>query len=932
MAEFKEENLFTGAAQSQGFAPAQAPDISPLLRENAGVWDRNFAKAHSQQAIQNDAELKRKVQMYEGLGAFSPKFMEAAKLLGEAYINNRMVEANAKTRNWGLDNNFGAPIEQTQQQQAAEEAVAAEDGEMAVVANEMVKNGEPLDVLNAIKALPQYDRIVATKNYLTNRQLVADRSFKTYLTQENTHVDAQGNKFTTSQANFDPAKTYIVARDWALQFDTETGVENFSEYALRKYNEQILKIQNGAVDYARDQNNLRQSHATRAGRIEAFKNGDITINQLVHGVVGTAETKDKRYTFATAWDFVFEKVIPALYRNGGMDDTKLLGPGGWEGDGKGGLLGEKSTIDPSKTLLQMYSLRVADLKETVRKIKTNRRSELNGARQDMHRQILDLGYAYFRNADGKGWDGDYVKGEQFIADLQLRAPEADLSALKVFTSRAKQNVNTDFWKEELEERKQNFTLSSSTLNDDSIPAALREQYRQDAADQDAVRAGFELSDSQLRTELSTDLRESLGQTSLDKTASGLQTATSYAVSQVRANLYRQFLRDPNNVSQAEAVAAVRKDIIEKKGQFAVSSFELGKDKTSNYFTQFTPKTTQTPQGQMAAATNITLPAKLAAYNQDPTIITQAPMVDVAVLEQMAADIRAGKQPEVPAIYRTLYSSNKAGYNTLADFVNANLSIPVLGISERLTPTHTDRLKERTSDPGIQSFLDRADTIAGLQQGQALATPGATRDSRFMNPAVAQRYNSSANPMPNPGGSLSSIFEKDAPTQATNRIRALLRTIRYAEGTDHAMGYNTMFTGKKFTDTSRHPRQINVSGNLRSDAAGAYQYLSTTWQPYADKLGITDFSPRSQDRVAVKHLYALGVTPTELLTREMIDKLSGTWASFPTLKTGTSRYGQGGKTFEQLLRYYNNALSYYENKSNPNEKGLDALPDLGTVAK
>ena len=63
MAEFKEENLFTGAAQSQGFAPAQAPDISPLLRENAGVWDRNFAKAHSQQAIQNDAELKRKFQM-----------------------------------------------------------------------------------------------------------------------------------------------------------------------------------------------------------------------------------------------------------------------------------------------------------------------------------------------------------------------------------------------------------------------------------------------------------------------------------------------------------------------------------------------------------------------------------------------------------------------------------------------------------------------------------------------------------------------------------------------------------------------------------------------------------------------------------------------------------------------------------------------------
>ncbi len=890
MAEFKEENLFTGAAQSQGFAPAQAPDISPLLRENAGVWDRNFAKAHSQQAIQNDAELKRKVQMYEGLGAFSPKFMEAAKLLGEAYINNRMVEANAKTRNWGLDNNFGAPIEQTQQQQAAEEAVAAEDGEMAVVANEMVKNGEPLDVLNAIKALPQYDRIVATKNYLTNRQLVADRSFKTYLTQENTHVDAQGNKFTTSQANFDPARTYIVARDWALQFDTETGVENFSEYALRKYNEQILKIQNGAVDYARDQNNLRQSHATRAGRIEAFKNGDISLNKLVHGIVGTAETKDKRYDFTTAWDFVFEKVIPAGYRNGWMDDTKLAE-----------LLKEKSTLDPKKTLAEMYGLRLGDLNETIRKIKSNKRSELNGARQDRHRELLNIGLDYFRTQ----WDGDYVKGEQFIDQLQLRDPEADLSALKVFTSYNKKQVNAQFWAEQLEEDAQNFNLSSQTLNNSAIPSQYREQYREEAARQDAIRAGFELSSSQLRTELTADLRESLGETSLDKTASGLQTAASVAVQRVNAHISHQAkTRKPEDISQAEAVATVRKEIIEKTGPFAVASFELQEGKTSNYFKKFTPATTQTPQGQMAAAASYNVGYQLRSYQKDPSVITQVPMVEAAVLQQMAADIRAGKQPEVPGIYRTLYNSNKGGYKTLAEFVNANLAIPTLGISERLTPTHTDRLKERTNDPGIKSFLDRADTVAGLQMGQALATPGATRDPRFMNPTVAQAYGQSADPKPNPGGKLSNW----ASTNLTPEEQALLRTIRFAEGTDSAAGYTTMFTFKQFTDTSRHPRILNRSGKLVSDAAGAYQYLSTTWQPYADGLQLKDFSPESQDRVAHHHVKKLGVDPKQLLTREMLAKLSGTWASLPKAGGGSRYAGQTAKKADRLLRYYNNALT------------------------
>jgi muramidase (phage lysozyme) len=587
---------------------------------------------------------------------------------------------------------------------------------------------------------------------------------------------------------------------------------------------------------------------------------------------------------------VFEKVIPAGYRNGWMDDTKLAN-----------LLKEKSTLDPKKTLGEMYQLRLGDLNETVRKIKTNKRSELNGARQDKHRQILDIGLDYFRNQ----WDGDYVKGQQFIDELQLRAPEADLSALKVFTAYNKKQVNAQFWAEQLEESKNNFTLSSQTLNNSAIPSEYREQYREEAAEQDAIRARFELSDSQLRTELASDLRESLGETSLDKTASGLQTATSIAVQQVRANLYRQYQsRDPKDVSQAEAVAAVRKDIIEKKGAFAVSSFELSKGVTSNYFTRFTPETVQTPQGQMAAAASYSKDYQLQAYQKDPSVITQVPMVEAAVLQQMAADIRAGKEPEVPGIYRTLYNNNKGGYNTLAEFVNANLAIPTLGISERLTPTHTDRLKQRTNDPGIQSFLDRADTISGLQMGQALATPGSTRDQRFMNPAVAKAYGQSADPKPNPGGKLSNW----ASTSLTPEEQALLRTIRFAEGTDSAAGYNTMFTFKQFTDMSQHPRMLNRSGKLVSDAAGAYQYLSTTWQPYADGLQLKDFSPESQDKVAHHHIKKLGVNPKQLLTREMLAKLAPTWASLPKTGGGSVYAGQSAKNADRLLRYYNNALT------------------------
>lgn len=889
MAQFQEENLFTGAAQAQGFSPIEAPDISPFLRENAEQVDRNLANLKSQQQAINDAQLKKKLQLYEGLKDFSPKFMEAAKQLGQAYINNRMVEANAKTRNWGAEYNFGEPVEKTQQQDAALESIKQDDGKAAIIANEAANNGEPMDFVNAIKQLPQYDRIVATQNYLTNRLNSAANSLKQYSLQEHTHRNADGTTFTTSQANFDPVKTAIVVRDWALGYDTETGTENFSVHALRKYNEGIRKLQESTITFARDQNNLRTSQGIRATRLEAFKNGDVSINGLVNGLVGTYDSKDKKYGFTEAWDFVFTKVIPAGFKEGWMTDTKLET-----------LLAEKSAVDPNKSIGEMYSLRVADLGDTIRKIKTAKRAELAGERADKHRQALELGLNYFQNE----WDGDYVKGEQFIDQLSLRFPEADFSALKVYTGQAKKNVNGQFWAEELKERAENFSLTSQALNDSSIPSEYREQYREEAAKQDAIRARFELSDSQLRTELGNDLRNSLGETSLEKTVSGLQTATSYAVREVQKNLFRQYqTRAPEDVSQAEAVAGVRQQIIDKKGAFDVQTYEKSGTK-ANYFTQFTPKTAATPNGVMASAASYSTDYQLKAYNRDPSIITQVPMVEIAALQQLAADVRAGKTPEVPGIYRTLYNSNKGGYKTLADFVNANLAIPTLGISERLTPTHTDRLKERTVDPSIQKFLDKADTISGLQMGQALATPGATRDVRFMNPAVAQAYGRQADPKPNPGGKLSNW----AQTSLTPEEQALLRTIRYAEGTDSAAGYNTMFTFKQFSDMSRHPRILNRSGKLVSDAAGAYQYLSTTWQPYADGLKIKDFTPDSQDKVAHHHIKKLGVNPKQLLTREMLAKLAPTWASLPKAGGGSVYAGQTAKNADRLLRYYNNALT------------------------
>jgi muramidase (phage lysozyme) len=138
-----------------------------------------------------------------------------------------------------------------------------------------------------------------------------------------------------------------------------------------------------------------------------------------------------------------------------------------------------------------------------------------------------------------------------------------------------------------------------------------------------------------------------------------------------------------------------------------------------------------------------------------------------------------------------------------------------------------------------------------------------------------------------------------------QTRALLRTIRFAEGTAHQDGYRTMFTGAKFDDLSRHPRRINRGSGLASDAAGAYQFLSTTW----DSVGGGPMTPERQDLAALRLVRGRGVDwkLPQGFTPQVADKLAPEWASFPTLKTGTSYYGQGGKSFAELKAFYDRVL-------------------------
>lgn len=141
-----------------------------------------------------------------------------------------------------------------------------------------------------------------------------------------------------------------------------------------------------------------------------------------------------------------------------------------------------------------------------------------------------------------------------------------------------------------------------------------------------------------------------------------------------------------------------------------------------------------------------------------------------------------------------------------------------------------------------------------------------------------------------------------------QVRALLNTIRYAEGTPGETGYQTMFGGGKF-DTSKgwqHPNKVISSGKYDSAAAGAYQFMPGTWQGTAKALGLPDFSPKSQDLAALYLIDKKRGALDPFLKGEkfgtVLNKLAPEWAALPT-SGGGSYYGQPYKKLGDLYQYY-----------------------------
>lgn len=151
-------------------------------------------------------------------------------------------------------------------------------------------------------------------------------------------------------------------------------------------------------------------------------------------------------------------------------------------------------------------------------------------------------------------------------------------------------------------------------------------------------------------------------------------------------------------------------------------------------------------------------------------------------------------------------------------------------------------------------------------------------------------------------------------------RRALDIIATSENAD----YNTTFGGGTFDDFSRHPniqrkfKQKDGKTNS-SGAAGRYQFLKGTWNDLQEKLGLKDFSPRSQDIGALALLDQArgsgGKSALELALegnyQGMVEKAGNIWASFPSAPAKYSQPKHGWNKMNKIIASATGKPAVYE---------------------
>lgn len=328
MAEFQEQQMFQGATQSQGFAPLQAPDTSRFLRENMGVIDANFGRLQAQQEAELNRKLKQQQDLLATLGQFSETAMNFAQTQGKAFIDAEILKGHTKARSLGKAFNYGIKPEIQQQFDAVEKEAKVDSAKFAGVAEEMGKQGAPMEAVNYIKSLSAYQQIGATRAYLQNKGNTYQDFVAKFLQRTDIKLPRPGGgEFVPRDAHQDGALMNIALSAASEMFDAqEVGIgSDFSPsgIAMKGLYEKKDEVEAAFVNNANRTKNINDS-SDRVDRAINLWTSNRDLNALLSEVRGTYDERGNIRDRTAALDLIFEEVLVNAYAAGDTSVAELL--------------------------------------------------------------------------------------------------------------------------------------------------------------------------------------------------------------------------------------------------------------------------------------------------------------------------------------------------------------------------------------------------------------------------------------------------------------------------------------------------------------------------------------------------------------------------------------------------------------------------------
>jgi hypothetical protein len=753
---FKEQQLFTGVKYAQGFKPEKAPDYTTGLRANAETSLKNLTALEQKLNAEDAVQINRDLQNLEALRQFSPTIGRIAELQASAWIDSQYIAAQDDIRKLGAINNYGITDDEIASRQADIDQWREASQMTGEASMQQLKAGGTTEQVNYIKGIAagSWRRYHVENFYVGEQTKGLPQRWQNYKVNNNDreYKDRYGQTFKLSEVGTDQHRAGVVFSHFARTDLTNFGISqgfNPDKITMKPYYDMVNATGQSYITAIRNAHTVETADNLRREYIASFlspdTNGQYSLSTLhanyrgltVFNKEGKMVTLDNRQALQMALGDIADAV-----QSGEMKHSQAMA-----------LADEVAAHAPKGQTYGVYHRDILnDFKKDLNTIRTNKFNNLQLAEREANFQVKKVSEDFVADCmkTGTCTVADYRQARQRLKALR---PGANFSALDDAIVQASQRSNDDYYAQSFKEAADNFQLSAQAVSQSSASPELKAQYMQIARDQDAERAKFAVSDSDLNTVLDEALRQSLGSTNLDELKSGLRLARLHAKQRINQVLKSQY-DQTKTADQQNAISFVLDEIAKKQGKFSVfdptDPKSPGYDPTKQgkfgtFFGEFVPKSAG---GTLEAGTSYRPYAApkemIEGFRADPVeFLDNTNILSSAETSRLVQDIESGVvNPRVPQHLRDLHRNDPMG-RELHEIVNQALATE--GKTQRMQPAIIDLASRQTTDQRLNRLLKEAVSDDEILRRTAAAGGAVTNVQRYGTPLLAQRMQNTTGP-------------------------------------------------------------------------------------------------------------------------------------------------------------------------------------------